>query len=90
MVPDANSTVPAPGRVSVVFTEGVEPKFSSLKLTDAKGTVLDKAASAVDPADHKHMTLDLPPLSPGVYTVHWVTAAMDGHRAEGQYTFTVR
>ena len=90
MVPDANSTVSAPGQVSVVFTEALEPKFSSLKLTDANGTVLSKAASVVDASDHKHMTLDLPPLAPGVYYVHWASAATDGHRMDGQYSFTVK
>ena len=90
MVPDANSTVSSPGKVSVIFTEALEPKFSSLKLTNEKGLVLSKAASVVDPADHKHMTIDLPQLAPGVYYVHWATAATDGHRMDGQYSFTVK
>jgi methionine-rich copper-binding protein CopC len=25
-----------------------------------------------------------------VYTVRWVAVAADGHRAEGEYTFTVK
>ena len=90
MVPDANSTVSAPSKVSIIFTEALEPKFSSLKLTDEKSAVVSKAPSAVDPADHKHMTLELPKLAPGVYSVHWVTAATDGHRMDGEYSFTVK
>ena len=90
MVPDANSAVDAPAQISVIFTEALEPKFSSLKVTDTKGTQVSKAASEVDPADRKHMTLELPRLAPGVYSVHWVTAATDGHRMDGQYSFTVK
>lgn len=89
MVPDANSTVAPPTQISVIFTEALEPKFSSLKLTDNKGANMGEP-SIVDPADHKHMTLALPPLTPGIYIVHWSTAATDGHRADGQYSFTVK
>jgi methionine-rich copper-binding protein CopC len=90
MVPAADSVVSAPASVSVVFTEALEPKFSSLQLTDEKGTVVSKAASKLDPADAKHMTLELPSLAPGVYYVHWVTASADGHHMEGDYKFSVK
>lgn len=90
MDPAPNATVAAPRRVSIEFSEALEPKFSSLKLTDAKGANAATAASQVDPADAKHMTLDLPHLETGAYTVHWVTVATDGHRLEGEYKFTVK
>jgi methionine-rich copper-binding protein CopC len=88
MAPAANSTVRAPSEV--YFTEPLEPKLSSLKLTDEKGTVLNKALSSLDPADRTHLTLMLPTFVPGVYHVHWVSAATDGHRMEGDYPFTVK
>ena len=66
-----NSTVSAPSEISVYFTEALEPKFSSLQLTDEKGTVLSKVPSVMDPADHKHLTLAVPSLNPGVYYVQW-------------------
>jgi len=90
MDPAPNATIAAPQRVSIEFSEALEPKFSSLKLTDAKGANAANAASQVDPADAKHMTLALPHLAPGIYTVHWVTVATDGHRLEGEYKFTVK
>jgi copper resistance protein C len=90
MLPAANSTVSAPTEVSIYFTEPLEPKFSLLKLTDEKGTIFNKAISTLDPADRTHLTLTLPALAPGVYRVHWVSAAIDGHRMEGDYTFTVK
>ena len=37
------------------------------------------------------MTLDIPAALPaGSYTVHWVAAAVDGHRMVGEYKFTVK
>jgi len=90
MDPAPNAKVTVPQRVSIEFSEALEPKFSSLKLTDAKGANAASASSQVDTADPKHMTLALPHLAPGVYTVHWVTVATDGHRLEGEYQFTVK
>ena len=90
MLPAKDATVEAPTEVSVIFSEDLEPKFSSMKLEDRTGAVVSKAASAVDPANAKHMTLALPRLAPGVYTVDWVTTALDGHRLAGKYKFTVK
>ena len=90
MTPEANSTVAAPAQVSVFFTEGLEPKFSSLQLMDAQGAVVSKDKSVIDPKDAKHMTLALPKLGPGTYRVHWMTEALDGHRMDGDYSFKVQ
>ena len=89
MVPAANSTVSAPARVTIHFSEALEPKFSKLTLSDAAGTVVTKDPSAVSP-DAKVMTLPLPALAPGVFTVTWVSVALDSHRAQGNYKFTVK
>jgi len=90
MSPEPNSTIASPTEVSVYFTEALEPKFSSLQLTDADGKVLSKDASKPDAADSKHLSLPLPKLAPGTYYVHWVTASADGHRMNGDYKFTVK
>ena len=89
--PAANATVAAPKEISIVFTEAVDPKFSSLQLLDAKGAPIATPPTVADPADHAHLSLPLPaPLAPGSYGVHWVTAALDGHHLDGTYTFTVK
>ncbi|SEC63596.1 copper resistance protein CopC [Terriglobus roseus] len=90
MEPAANSTVEAPTELSVIFSEALDPKFSSLALTDEKGTVLSKAKTIADPANHMHLSLPLPKLAPGTYYVHWVSAAVDGHRMDGDYSFKVK
>ena len=76
MVPAANATVSAPASVTVHFSEELEPKFSKLSLSDAAGKVVSKAPSAVG-TDAKVMTLPLPALDPGVYTVNWTSVALD-------------
>jgi copper resistance protein C len=36
------------------------------------------------------MTVVLPPLPSGTYTVHWVAVSVDSHRTQGGYNFTVK
>ena len=90
MDPAPDSTVTAPRHISVEFSEALDPKFSSLRLTNVGGAVLSKASSTVSAGDPKHITLDLPALPAGVYVVRWVSVATDGHRLEGSYKFTVK
>jgi methionine-rich copper-binding protein CopC len=82
--------VSAPTEVSIVFSEDLEPKFSTLELQDSTGAVVSKVPSLADPKDAKHLTLALPTLTPGVYTVSWVSVATDGHKLAGKYSFNVK
>jgi methionine-rich copper-binding protein CopC len=90
MNPAPDSTVASPPTISVTFTEAIEPKFSSLVVTDEKGKTFNKEASQIAPGDPTTLTLALPPLPPGVYVVHWANVATDGHRSQGDYKFTVQ
>jgi methionine-rich copper-binding protein CopC len=91
MVPAADSTVSAPAQVSVTFTEDLVAQFSSLTVTDEKGTQISHEKSKADPSNPKLLTLQLPSALPaGAYLVHWIAAAVDGHRMEGEYKFTVK
>jgi copper resistance protein C len=88
--PAVDSVGPAPAQVSIRFTEGLEPKLSSIHVSTESGAAITQVHSAVDAADATHMTLALPVLKPGIYSVHWVAIAADGHRTEGTYKFTVK
>lgn len=90
MKPAPDSAGPAPSAISITFSEAVEPKFSSIRLTDAKGNAEGSEASKAVSSDLKTMTLDVPKLAPGTYVVHWVSVAVDGHRLDGSYKFTVQ
>jgi copper resistance protein C len=90
MKPAPDSTVSAPAQVSIEFSEALEPKLSSLSLTDENGSAASKSTATLDSADAKRMILDLSALAPGLYIVHWVSVATDGHRLSGSYKFTVK
>lgn len=90
MAPVPDSTGPAPTKISITFSEAVEPKFSSIKLTDIEGKSVDSEISKPAPGDPTTITLAVPSLPAGTYVVHWVNVSIDGHRLEGSYKFTVR
>ncbi|MCA8095112.1 copper resistance protein CopC [Burkholderia anthina] len=89
--PSAGETVTAsPQRVAIDFDDALEPAFSSIAVTDAQGHAVTKGKAEVDAANKKHMSVALSPLTPGVYAVAWVAVALDGHRTQGHYAFTVK
>jgi copper resistance protein C len=89
MMPAANAMVGTPPNITIHFSEPLEPKFSLITVTDAMGRVVNKEPSVVG-ADTKIMTVPLPVLAPGVYTVNWVGVSVDTHRTQGEYKFTVK
>ncbi|WDD91831.1 copper resistance protein CopC [Burkholderia sp. FERM BP-3421] len=88
--PGAGASVAAPAQVAIEFDDALEPAFSSIAVTDAAGKPVTAAKAVVDPADRKHLSLAVGGLAPGVYAVAWVAVAVDGHRTQGHYTFTVK
>lgn len=61
-VPAPTTTVAAPQQVSITFDDPLEPAFSTLTLTNAKGQRVTKNKSQVAADNHKLMTLVLPAL----------------------------
>lgn len=89
--PQAGATVESTtGKVAIDFDDSLEPAFSSIDVTDAKGKSVVSGKSAVDAANPKHMSVAVGTLSSGKYTVAWVAVASDGHRTHGRYTFSVK
>lgn len=80
----------APAQVRIWFDGELEPAFSSITVTDAGGTRVDRANAAVDRESRRLIQVSLLPLAPGVYKVKWSVLAVDGHRTEGDYTFTLK
>jgi copper resistance protein C len=90
MDPAADATTAPPSKVVIHFSEDLEPKFSSITVSNETGKVVNKDASAVSAGDAKLMTVALPSLPAGVYTVDWISVAVDSHRMQGSYKFTVK
>ncbi|KVD78785.1 copper resistance protein [Burkholderia sp. ABCPW 14] len=88
--PSAGAEVSPPANVTIVFNGPLEPAFSALTVSDAAGKPVNTAKAAVAPNDAKTISVPLPPLAPGKYTVHWVAVASDGHRTQGDYAFKVK
>jgi hypothetical protein len=80
----------APPRVRLSFNERVEAKFSRVSVWDARGAQVDLKDVEVDPEDPKQLSVGLPPLEPGAYTVRFRVLSVDGHVVESQFPFTVR
>ncbi|HEX8950058.1 MAG TPA: copper resistance CopC family protein [Dissulfurispiraceae bacterium] len=88
--PKVGSTVSGAARVRIWFDGDLEPAFSTISVVDANGKKVDKGDSRVDASDATLLEVSLPPLSPGTYRVIWNVIARDGHKTEGDYSFTVK
>ena len=89
--PKVGSTVSgSPAQVRIWFDSDLEPAFSALMVHNADGKMIDKRDSRVDPADPKLLKISVPPLPPGTYLVIWDVVARDGHRTNGQFSFTIK
>jgi len=78
----------APSQVMINFTEGVEPRFSTITVQNAQGTRVETGKPHLMGGD-THLAVDLKPLPPGTYTVVWHATATDTHKTQGTFTFTV-
>ena len=89
--PAANSVIEeSPERVTVGFTEPLEPALSEIKVFDTQGIRVDRQDSAVDPSDPLLMSVSVEPLADGTYTVAWKNVStVDGHRVRGAFVFSV-
>ena len=87
--PADKSSGPPPQQIVGTFVENVDPSKSSYTVVDASGKVV-VSGGEVDPANTKRMTLALPVLAPGAYTIRWTTLSADDNEiARGTTTFTV-
>ena len=89
--PAANSVVDAsPERVTIRFTEPLEPALSEIEVYDFQGDRVDRGDSAVDPSDPLVMSVSVKELADGTYTVAWKNVStVDGHRVRGAFVFSV-
>jgi copper transport protein len=80
----------SPAQVELFFSEPVAQGLSSLIVFDSNGLQADQKDMRVDPSNPTRMTVSLPALETGVYTVSWkAVSATDGHQTEGAFTFSV-
>lgn len=79
----------APDEVKLYFSERLEPRYSALRVLNARGEQVDRRDSQVDRANPSALRASLPPLSPGTYQVRWRVLSIDGDVTEGHFTFRI-
>ena len=79
-----------PGRVELTFNERLEPAYSTLSVSAADSRRIDDGKVVVGPEDARRLSVGLPPVQPGTYTVKFRVLSVDGHIVEGTYPFEVR
>lgn len=84
--PAAGATVKGAARVTLGFSEELEPAFSGIEVSDAAGH--DETAAKATAAGTE-MEVRLKPLARGSYRVSWHAVSVDTHRTEGAFRFTV-
>jgi copper transport protein len=89
--PAANAILPrSPAQVELFFSETLVPGLSSITVLNANGGREDQGDVRVDPSDPTRITVSLPSLEDGVYTVSWTAvSAADGHQTLGSFTFGI-
>lgn len=89
-VPAQGAAVVAPNAVTIDFDDALERAFSSIEVTDAAGRSVTLGKSTLAGTNKKRMSVALGTLEPGAYRVKWVAVAVDGHRTQGSYSFSVK
>ena len=79
-----------PDRVQLWFNERLEPAFSSVSVWSSAGTQVDAGDARVGPDDAKRLSVTLPPLPPGTYSVRYRVLSVDGHVVDSSFSFTIR
>lgn len=80
----------APAQLQLWFNEPLEVRFSRISVWNAAGQQVDKGGLQADPQDTKKLTLPLPALEAGLYTVKYRVLSVDSHIIENQLSFTIQ
>lgn len=89
--PGAGATVAkTPLDVRIHFNAELEPIFSTLRVNDNHGQTVSEGSGHVNPSDSTLLLTHVPMVPAGTYHVYWNVISHDGHRTEGDYTFSVQ
>ena len=88
--PVASRTVnAAPPRVSLTYSEPIEPRFAIVSVTDAAGRQLASGRPQRAPGAPQTLITPLRRAPEGWYLVFWRVISADGHPVRGAFTFAV-
>jgi methionine-rich copper-binding protein CopC len=75
-----------PHQLTLWFTQKLEPAFSSVTVTNAKGERVDSGKPRVS---GNQMSVSLRAGGSGTYHVNWKVLSVDTHTTDGSFTFEV-
>ncbi|HEY7024236.1 MAG TPA: copper resistance CopC family protein [Candidatus Limnocylindrales bacterium] len=79
----------SPSQLTLIFSERLDPLGSGIDLLDSTGKLV-ASGGAVDVNNPRSMSLTVPQLADGLYSVNWRTlSADDGHSTTGFFNFGV-
>lgn len=78
-----------PTTVRIWFDGHLEPAFSTIRVYDEDQKKVDQEDGRVSPSGPTLLEVSLNPLPSGRYRVVWAVVALDGHRTEGDFWFTI-
>jgi methionine-rich copper-binding protein CopC len=89
--PAARATVGrAPERVQLWFNERLEPAYSRVSVWSRDGKRMDTGDVEVAATEPTRLSVGIPALPAGTYTVKYRVLSVDGHVVEAEFAFTVR
>ncbi len=78
-----------PGEVLLIYTQGVEPDFSTIEVTDSSGASVTTGPAHTADGDKTHLAVPLKKIGPGTYHVVWHVTSVDTHKTQGKFMFSV-
>ena len=89
--PGADSTITvAPTAIKLWFSEPVQIRVTTARVTGANEAALDLAAARLGTGERAPVILDIRgTVAPGRYSVAWRTMSRDGHPVRGTFAFTL-
>ncbi|GGC57327.1 copper resistance CopC family protein [Undibacterium terreum] len=87
--PAADAAVSAPAEIRIVYDKALEPE-SNIVVSNERNEVVATGRAVLVAPDNLAMSLALPALPVGGYTVQWSAGSHDGHTAKGSYKFIVK
>jgi methionine-rich copper-binding protein CopC len=77
----------APTEVTVTFDDELDPDLSSFTVTDVDGNVVGDGGVDLTVPDRNVLVGDVTIIDPGIYTVSYTVAGIDGHAIDGTFSF---
>ena len=86
--PEAGAKVDsAPTEVTVTFDDELDPDHSTFAVADADGNEVGSGEVDLTVADRNVLRGEVSITDPGVYTVSYTVAGVDGHEIQGTFSF---